>query len=140
MTFALENRGRRGSGALFTYHHAFRNAKSWQLSRPPRISMHTPEGFTPSHTLPASLPDGTLAFAFRDTKLVVGGSEEAPSVPPLSMLLPLISGVPIHYLGDLAGTSCVAVGLAEDVPVPEAWRLAGLRSLFFRLPEALLAL
>jgi NAD+ diphosphatase len=45
-----------------------------------------------------------------------------------------------HYLGELAGTPCVAVALGADAPEPAGWRYAGLRSLFFALPEPLLAL
>jgi NAD+ diphosphatase len=98
--------------------------------------VHTPDGFTPGHVLPA--------FAFRDGKLLVSGPEavDAPSprLPAWSELASLaIAGTP-HYLGALEGIECVAVGLADDAPEPERWRYAGLRSLFFALPDALLAL
>ncbi len=102
--------------------------------------MHTPEGFTPSHSPPATLPEGTLAFAFRDDKLLVGGPEDAPLVPQSSMLESLGVDGDRHYLGELAGVACVAVPLAADAPEPSGWRYAGLRSLFFRLPEPLLAI
>jgi len=102
--------------------------------------MHTPEGFTPSHALPAALPANTLAFAFRDATLLVGGADDAPVVPRSSELEGLGFGGDRHYLGDLNGTACVAIPLPADTPQPEGWRYAGLRSLFFRLPEPLLAI
>jgi NAD+ diphosphatase len=102
--------------------------------------MHTPEGFTPSHVLPESLPAATFAFAFREAKLLVGGSREAPLVPALTELEALGLGGSVHYLGDLGGTPCVAVGLADAAPEPLDWRYAGLRSLFFALPEPVLAI
>jgi NAD+ diphosphatase len=46
----------------------------------------------------------------------------------------------VQYLGDLDGTACVALALPDDAAEPDGWRYAGLRSLFFRLPEALLAI
>ena len=102
--------------------------------------MHTPEGFTPSHVLPPALPAGALAFAFRDTKLLVGGPDDAPVVPPLALVESLRIGEAVHYLGELGATACVAVHLPDEAPEPAGWRYAGLRSLFFRLPEPLLAI
>ena len=102
--------------------------------------MHTPEGFIPRHVLPAALPAGTLAFAFRDARLLVRGPDEAPVIPDFSTLQQSgITGV-VHYLGDLDATACVAVSLSDDVDAPDGWRYAGLRSLFFRLQEPLLAI
>jgi NAD+ diphosphatase len=102
--------------------------------------MHTPEGFTSGHARPGPLPANTLAFAFRDDKILVGGTEDAPCVPDSSSLNGLGLGGEHHYLGDLAGVACVAVPLPPDAPEPAGWRYAGLRSLFFRLPEPLLAI
>jgi NAD+ diphosphatase len=102
--------------------------------------MHTPAGFTPGHILPAALPAATLAFAFRETKLLVGGTDSAPVVPTLPALGGLDAGAATHYLGELDGIACVAVALADDAREPEAWRYSGLRALFFRLPEPLLAI
>jgi len=103
-------------------------------------SMHTPEGFNPSHTPPATLPEETLAFAFRDDKILVGGPDDAPVVPRSSALEALALDGLRHYLGELAGIACVAIPLPADAPEPAGWRYAGLRSLFFRLPEPLLAI
>jgi len=102
--------------------------------------MHTPEGFTPKHVLPESLPSRTLAFAFRDVRLLVGGADDAPVIPDFATSQQVATGSAVHYLGDLDGTACVAVPLADDAAEPEGWRFAGLRSLFFKLPEPLLAI
>lgn len=102
--------------------------------------MYTPEGFTPKHVAPATLPTGALAFAFRDAKLLVGGGDDAPVIPESSALDEWGIGTSRHYLGELNGTACLAVLLADDTPEPDGWRYAGLRSLFFRLPDALLAI
>jgi len=102
--------------------------------------MHTPEGFTPSHVSPATLPEDTLAFAFRETKLLVGGPDAAPVVPTLARIESMRISGSVQYLGDLDGTACVALALPDDAAEPDDWRYAGLRSLFFRLPEALLAI
>jgi len=102
--------------------------------------MHTPEGFIPSHLLPPVLPERTLAFAFRDAKLLIGGTAEAPEVPALSILTSLGIGGAVHYLGELDGVGCVAVTLPDDAPEPNGLSYAGLRSLFFRIPERLLAI
>jgi NAD+ diphosphatase len=106
--------------------------------------MHTPSGFSPSHVLPSPLPAATLAFACRDGKLAVGGDDDAPTVPPLAAFerAGLIGG--LHYLGELDGVGCVAVALPDaaddDGATAHGLRFAGLRSLFHRLPEPLLAL
>jgi NAD+ diphosphatase len=72
--------------------------------------------------------------------MLVTGAEGAPLVPEASELEGLGLAGERHYLGDLAGVVCVAVALAADAPEPPGWRYAGLRSLFFRLPEPLLAI
>ncbi len=102
--------------------------------------MHTPAGFTPGHVRPQSLAAGTLAFAFRGERLLVGGTAETPTVPDFAASQRLAAGEAVHYLGELDGMACVAVPLADDAPEPEGWRYAGLRSLFFRLPDPLLAI
>jgi NAD+ diphosphatase len=102
--------------------------------------MHTPEGFHPAHTPPGDLPATALAFAFREAKLAVGGDERAPSIPTLAAIEAAGLAGPRHYLGDLAGAPCVALALADDVPDVPGLAFAGLRSLFFRLPDPLLAL
>jgi NAD+ diphosphatase len=104
--------------------------------------MHTPPGFVPAHVPPSPLPENTLAFAFRDAKLAVGGTEDEPAVPELRALERAGLDGAVHYLGTLDGVPCVAVALPEgDAPAgTAALRFAGLRSLFFKLPDAHLAL
>ncbi len=106
--------------------------------------MHTPDGFTPGHVLPAEFSAGALAFAFRDSRLLVCGGAVQEDPPPRLPTLVELGALGIagsrHYLGALQGVECVAVGLADDALEPESWRYAGLRSLFFALPDALLAL
>src|SRR5262249_52202938 len=45
-----------------------------------------------------------------------------------------------HFLGSQDGVDCIAVNLPDTAVAPPGWQFAGLRSLFFRLPESLLAL
>lgn len=101
--------------------------------------MHTPTAFVPSQRMPPALPDDALAFAYRETKLLVAAGEP-PAVPTIASLAGSGLSGPIHYMGALAGTPCVSVALADDAPEIPGHRYAGLRSLFFALPEPLLAL
>ena len=105
--------------------------------------MHTPQGFVPGHVLPDPLPPEALAFAFHDGRLLVRdeGAPDGPTptVPAWRDLAARGFSGATHFLGTLDGTPCVAVGIAADPPPPTGWRLAGLRSLFFALPEPVLA-
>lgn len=101
--------------------------------------MHTPPGFVPSHTAPPAVPPTALAFAFSGTKLLVTGDEAAPTIPVESDLARAGLAGRAHYLGTLDGAACIGVGLPDDVAAPEGFALAGLRSLFLRMPEPLLA-
>ena len=102
--------------------------------------MYTPQGFVPSHVLPAALPDATFAFAFSGDKMLVGGDESTPAIPTLGELQRADVDGSRHYLGALAGIPCVAIGLGNPFAIPDGFLLVGLRALFFRVPEALLAL
>jgi NAD+ diphosphatase len=102
--------------------------------------MYTPVGFTPLHVMPEVLGAETYAFAYRDGKILVGGSEEAPIIPALARLTAAgITGTP-HFLGNLGDAGCLAVTLPADAVEPPGMRFVGLRSLFLRIPDALLAL
>jgi NAD+ diphosphatase len=102
--------------------------------------MHTPRGFIPLHVMPESLGAATHAFAFRDAKILVGGADDAPQIPSLASLTGAgIAGTP-HFLGMLGESACVAIALAGDAPEPAGMRYVGLRALFLRIPEPLLAL
>jgi NAD+ diphosphatase len=106
--------------------------------------MHTPAGFIPAHALPAALAPDTLAFAYRDSRIAIGGSEEAPEVPVLAALDAAGIEGSLRYLGTLHGRACVAVVLPDgdddSAAVAAGLRFAGLRSLFFKLPDPLLAI
>jgi NAD+ diphosphatase len=100
--------------------------------------LQTPANFTPSHAA-APVSDTALAFAYAGSKILIGGDAQKPIVPLVGELERAgIDGVR-HYLGRLDGIDCVAVLLADDATPPPGFALAGLRSLFLRLPEPLLA-
>ena len=102
--------------------------------------MFTPSGFTPSHALPSDIPADALVFAFRGEKILVGGSESAPAILTVGDLDTSGLDGPVHYLGDYQGVHCVARTLADDAGDIEGWRYAGLRSLFFAIPEPIVAI
>src|SRR5438067_5522961 len=102
--------------------------------------MYRPEGFGPAHASAGTVSGTAFAFAFSNDKMLVGGSDAAPRVPTLDELRATgIDGVR-HYLGELSGVPCVAVGLENGIAAPGGYRFAGLRALFFRVPESLLAI
>jgi NAD+ diphosphatase len=102
--------------------------------------MYTPAGFTPSHVAPSPLSGTTVAFAFAGAKLLIEGDEQTPVVPSLTDVERIGLAGTRHYLGRLQGADCVAVALADDAVAPSGFSLAGLRSLFLRLPDATLSL
>ncbi len=96
--------------------------------------------------MPAVISDGAIAFAYRGDKLLVSGAADAAKAGPPPML-PGFTGLHAqeldgraHYLGALHGIDCIAVNLPDTATEPPGWHYASLRSLFFRLPEPLLAL
>jgi NAD+ diphosphatase len=101
--------------------------------------LHTPEGFVPSHAIPLPVASTALAFAFLQAKLLVCGDERTPTVPLVGDLEPAGLTGERHYLGRLDGIDCIAVTLAEDAVAPAGMQFAGLRSLFLRVPEPILA-
>ncbi len=103
--------------------------------------MHTPDGFVPTHALPDALPASAHAFAFRGDKvLALTLPDDAFAIPSMAALVAAgIHGIP-HFLGHLDGTACIALNLAEDAVEPAGMRFTGLRTLFFKIPDALLAL
>jgi len=105
----------------------------------------TPRGFVSAHTLPSVVPAGALVFAFRGERMLVSGSHERedrapPRLPTWADVTSLGLDGAAHFLGAIEGCECVALRLASEAPEPPGWRYAGLRSLFFGLPEQLLAL
>ena len=101
--------------------------------------MYTPEGFHPGHVLPANATDDAYAFAFRNGKLLTRSQDAAPVVPTLRDVTALDAARTLHYLGDLDGRPCYAATVNLD-GVPEGWQESGLRALFFRLPDPMIAL
>ena len=101
--------------------------------------LHTPAGFVSSAVAAGPLTGDALVFAFAGAKLVVGGDDEAPTVPTLAQALAAGIDGPRHALGRLAGVDCVAVTLDDAAVAPPGYRHAGLRSLIPHMPEAMLA-
>lgn len=102
--------------------------------------MYTPDGFTPTQVMPESLGATTIAFAYREGRILVGGSEDAPAIPTVASLDAAgLAGTP-HFLGNLGDAGCIALTLPNDAPEPAGMRYVGLRSLFLRIPDPLLAL
>ncbi len=102
--------------------------------------MHTPPGFTPSHVPPTIVLGTSLAFAFAESKLLVCGDERKPTVPLIGELEQAGLAGARHYLGQLDTVDCFAVTLPQDTVAPAGCGLAGLRSLFPRLPEPMLGI
>jgi NAD+ diphosphatase len=102
--------------------------------------MHTPQGFLPSHAMPEAMPPASLVFAFRAEKILVGGDEKAPTILTREEFVATGLEGPTHYLGAYRGVHCVATALPDDAGDIEPLRYAGLRSLFFAVPEPLVAI
>jgi NAD+ diphosphatase len=103
------------------------------------VLLNSPPGYEPGLALPPALPADALCFVWRDDKILVR-DEELPVLPRLSEAAQLGVDGPKHYLGRIDGVDCVAIRVALDVPEPGGWQWRGLRSLFLRLPDTLLAL
>jgi NAD+ diphosphatase len=102
------------------------------------VLLNSPPGFEPGFVLPAEIAGNALAFVWREDKILVRG-EEAPALPRMSDVMQLGADGTRHYLGQLDGVDCVAVRVAPDTPEPTGWQWRGLRSLFLRVPDAVLA-
>jgi len=103
------------------------------------LLMNSPPGFEPGLALPQSLAIDALCFIWRDDKLLVRDADP-PVLPTMRDAMALgVDGVR-HYLGRHDGVDCVAIRVASDVPEAAGWQWRGLRTLFLRLPDPLLAL
>ena len=103
--------------------------------------MFTPAGFEPGHALAALPGDDAYAFAFRgDRVLVHAPSEDALAIATLREIEDAGVQGKRHFLGALDGRACLAIDASEDAPEPPGMRYLGLRSLFFKVPEELLAI
>jgi NAD+ diphosphatase len=103
--------------------------------------VHTPSGCESAYQLPAAIPDDAHAFAFRGDKvLALADGEDTFALPTHGLLVSRgLCGAP-HFLGSLGATACVAINLPDDALEPPGMRYVGLRSLFFKVPDSLLAL
>ena len=103
--------------------------------------MHTPPGFEPAHVLPANLPGDAYAFSFRgDRILVFARDDETYRIPAHDELAHLSLGGAPHFLGLLGDIACIALDLADEAAEPAGLRYVGLRTLFLKVPDPLLAL
>ena len=102
--------------------------------------MHTPPHFTPGRHYAGALPDNALVFAFSGNQIVWSGSDEAPAIPGHAALKAAGIAGAWHFMGDLEGVPCVAMTLPDGSELPAGFSAAGLRSLFFRIPDTMLAL
>jgi NAD+ diphosphatase len=102
------------------------------------VLLNSPPGFEPGFVLPAEIAGNALVFVWREDKILVR-DEDAPVLPRMSDAMQLGVDGPRHYLGRLDGVDCVAVRVAPDTPEPAGWQWRGLRSLFLRVPDAVLA-
>ena len=103
--------------------------------------MFTPSGFLPAHALPADVASDGYAFAFRgDRVLVQAPREDEVAITSLHDLADAGVAGPRHFLGLLGDRACIAVDLADEAPEPAGMRFVGLRTLFFKVPDDLLAL
>jgi NAD+ diphosphatase len=102
------------------------------------VLLNTPPGFEPGFVLPTELSADVLCFVWREDKLLVRDGDP-PTLPTLADATRLgVTGTE-HYLGRLDSLDCVAVRVAADVPEPAGWKWSGLRALFLRLPDPLIA-
>lgn len=75
-------------------------------------------------------------FIFQGSKLLIKPNGTAAAIPFAQEIKAL--GIPPerpHYLGDLDGSACYALELAEGRPLPEGFSLEGLRQVFGRVDE-----
>ncbi|HVE49771.1 MAG TPA: NAD(+) diphosphatase [Casimicrobiaceae bacterium] len=102
--------------------------------------MHTPVGFTPAHAMPDALSTAALVFAFRGDKILVGGDDRAPAILTREEFDATGLAGTCHYLGAYQGIPCIATTMQDDATDVAGLRYTGLRSLFFAVPEALVAI
>jgi len=103
--------------------------------------MFTPSGFLPGHALPAGLAGDAYAFAFRGDRILVRSpSEDEVAITSLQELADAGVGGRQHFLGMLGRRACIAIDAGGEAVEPAGMRYAGLRSLFFKVPDDLLAL
>jgi len=102
-------------------------------------TMGTPADFEPGAALPKAFAAASVFFVWRDDKILARDGDP-PTLPTFADVTRLGIDGARHYLGRYQGIDCVALRVGSDVPDLEGWQWRGLRSLFLRLPDALLAL
>jgi NAD+ diphosphatase len=102
------------------------------------VLLNSPPGLEPGFVLPHELQADALCFVWREDKLLVRDGDP-PTLPTLAEVTQLdLEGVR-HYIGRLEGVDCVSVRVAPDASEAAGWKWSGLRALFLRLPDPLLA-
>jgi NAD+ diphosphatase len=99
---------------------------------------NSPPGFEPGLTSPQDLSADALCFIWRDDKLLVRDGEP-PSLPRMSDVVSSGLDGARHYLGRYDGVDCIMIRVAADAAEPVGWQWRGLRSLFLRMPDSLIA-
>jgi len=103
--------------------------------------MFTPPGFFPAHALPSDVAGEGHAFAFRgDRVLVRVVGEDDLAITSLQDLANAKVDGSRHFLGLLGNRPCIAIDVGDDAVEPAGMRFVGLRALFFKVPDDLLAL
>lgn len=103
--------------------------------------MFTPSGFLPGHALPSAVAGDACAFAFRGDRILVRApSEDEVAITSLQELADAGVGGRQHFLGMLGHRACIAIDAGDEALEPAGMRYVGLRSLFFKVPDDLLAL
>jgi NAD+ diphosphatase len=102
------------------------------------VLLNSPPGYEPGFVLPSQVAGDALAFVWRDDKILVR-DEEVPVLPRMADLTQLDMDNRRQYLGRLDGVDCVAMRVASDARELAGWQWRGLRSLFLRVPDRLIA-
>ena len=101
--------------------------------------MDTPPEFSPGRHREPLQCRNALWFIVRDGQLLVIDGEAA-RLPGDDIASRFHQHCEPHYFGRLGEQDCIALNVCDDIDAPPGFRWAGLRSLFFALPEALLAI
>ena len=108
--------------------------------RPERPNAPDARGLRAAHVTPAVVAGTALAFAFAGSKLLIGGDEQAPAIPLVDELEQRGHRRRASLSRPAEGASTASHCVPETMRRRPGFALAGLRSLFLRLPEPLLAL
>jgi NAD+ diphosphatase len=91
--------------------------------------------------MPGQVPGDAYVFAFLDDRvLVVANGDDTFAIATKRQLDDAGVTGTTHFLGQLDCVDCVAVDLPSGTAEPHGMRYVGLRTLFFKVPDPLLAL